>query len=196
MKEKTAKVGTTVGSTTRSVVGKAGNLAQQTKDRAMQNKVVASGVQQIGSGVKVGTKAIGSGLSFLTSKIAQLGDTVIKSVQELDAEEKRERAADEMREEMLKEALEEAESDGNGGGGEEGPEKKEEEYFAGFDDDDDEFVVRAAHRAVVQARVSTVLIPQTFSPTTRRAASRAASLWTKERSAISRDCLISEPALD
>ncbi|QDZ23909.1 hypothetical protein HOP50_11g64470 [Chloropicon primus] len=129
IKEKTTKVGSTVGTTTRNVVGKAGNLALQTKDRAMQNKVVASSVMQIGSGVKVGMKAAGSGLSFLTKKLGELGDTVIKSVQELDAEEKQEREQ-EASDEMLKQALEEEEP--------QEAEKKPEEYFAGFDDDGEE----------------------------------------------------------
>ena len=86
----------------------------QTKDRAMQNKVVAGGVSRIGSGI-----------SFMSRALSQLGDTVIKSVQEMDKADPEEGAAIQ-NEKMLKEALDEAEQQ---------EEEKKEEFFAGFDDD-------------------------------------------------------------
>eukprot|EP00213_Chloropicon_mariensis_P005113 CAMPEP_0197472196 /NCGR_PEP_ID=MMETSP1309-20131121/3383_1 /TAXON_ID=464262 /ORGANISM="Genus nov. species nov., Strain RCC998" /LENGTH=317 /DNA_ID=CAMNT_0043010585 /DNA_START=95 /DNA_END=1044 /DNA_ORIENTATION=+ len=103
-----------VGSTTKTALGKVGQAAMQTKDRAMQNKVVAGGVSRIGSGI-----------SFMSRALSQLGDTVIKSVQEMDKADPEEGAAIQ-NEKMLKEALDEAEQQ---------EEEKKEEFFAGFDDD-------------------------------------------------------------
>ena len=114
-KETTAQVGTS----TKTALGKVGQAAIQTKDRAMQNKVVASSVQQIGSGVNVVKQGVGSGLSFMSRALSQLGDTVIKSVQEMDNTKD---DAEEVvgSEEALKMALDEE------------PEETPPAYFEGF----------------------------------------------------------------
>ena len=112
IKEKTGVAATT----TRTALGKVGMAAAQTRDRAMKNKAVASGVQQINSGVR-------TGFSFVRNAF----DAVVKSVQEIDEEDKKPEPTEE---EMLNQALEEQEEEDAAAK----LKKEAEEYFAGFDE--------------------------------------------------------------